>query len=57
MSKKIVQNEEEAIKILREIMKTPQLLSVHFEFDISNIEPPTVEYTIRRFAYRMEGED
>ena len=57
MSKKIVQNEEEAINILREIMKTPQLFSLHFEFDISNVEAPQVEYTIRRFAYRMEGED
>lgn len=40
---------DEAAKILRNIMETPMLISVHFEFDIDPMNGGIVEYTIKRF--------
>lgn len=51
MARKIIKNEEEAIKILRELMKTPQLVDLHFEFDIGTDKLPMVQYEVKRFAY------
>lgn len=52
MARKIIKNEEEAIEILRELMKTPQLVDLHFEFEIGVDKLPMVQYEIKRFAYR-----
>ena len=41
---------EAAAQILLDLMKTPQLLKLHFEFDVGSDGVPYVEYTVNRFA-------
>ena len=52
--KKIVKNADEAAEILKELMDTPQLIELHFEFDISVNSGPTVAYKVKRFAFAEE---
>jgi hypothetical protein len=54
---KIIKSADEACEILKSLMQTPQLRSLHFEFDISYDCVPMVDYRIKRFAYREEKED
>ena len=39
-----------AVKILQELIETPFMRHLHFEFDIKVGEVPTVMYTIERSA-------
>ena len=48
--RKIIKNADEACKILKSLIETPQLVSLHFEFDISVDSAPMVDYRIKRFA-------
>lgn len=41
---------EEVAKIFLEIMRTPYLCDVHFEFDCGADRAPLVKYTVKRFA-------
>lgn len=43
---------DEAIKILLDLIKTPQLCDIHFEFDARVEKAPSVSYTIKRFAVK-----
>ena len=52
--KKMIRNADEAAKILKELMDTPKLTRLHFEFDISVNSAPTVAYKVERFAYGEE---
>lgn len=56
MAYKVVQDESEAVKILHEIMQTPQLRSVHFTFDVGVGFGPIVRYEVERFAFCEEQE-
>lgn len=51
--RKIIRNADEACEILKSLMETPQLVSLHFEFDIAVDGVPMVDYRIKRFAYRF----
>lgn len=51
---KHIKNADEAVKILLDLMNTPQMVSIHFEFDCGADILPMVVYTIKRFAV---GED
>ena len=51
--RKIVRNADEACEILKSLMETPQLVTLHFEFDIGDDKIPMVDYRIKRFAYRF----
>lgn len=51
--KKIIKNADEACDILKSLMETPQLVSLHFEFDIGVDRSPMVDYRIKRFALRF----
>lgn len=52
--RKIIRNADEAAEILKELMDTPQLIELHFEFDISVNSGPIVTYKVERFAYGEE---
>lgn len=54
--KKIIKNADEACNILKSLMETPQLLSLHFEFDIGTDRLPVVDYRIKRLACRFTEE-
>ena len=41
---------ETAAQILLALLKTPQLIKLHFEFDVSTDNVPYVQYTVNRFA-------
>ena len=45
-----IQTGEAAAQILLDLMKTPQLLKLHFEFNVGPDGVPYVEYTVNRFA-------
>lgn len=51
--RKIIRNADEACEILKSLMETPQLVSLHFEFDIGVDRSPMVDYRIKRFAYGL----
>jgi hypothetical protein len=51
--RKIIRNADEACEILKSLMETPQLVSLHFEFDIGVNGGPIVDYRIKRFADRF----
>ena len=53
---KIVRNADEACEILKYLMETPQLVSLHFEFDIGVDGVPMVDYRIKRLACRFTEE-
>jgi hypothetical protein len=57
--RKIIRNADEACEILKSLMETPQLVSLHFEFDIGAGRSTMVDYRIKRLAYRFteEAED
>lgn len=58
MSKrKLIRNADEACEILKSLMETPELVSLHFEFDIGVNGGPIVDYRIKRFAYRYTEEE
>lgn len=54
--KKIIKNADEACDILKSLTETPQLVSLHFEFDIGVDKIPMIDYRIKRFAYRVTEE-
>ena len=54
--RKIIRNADEACDILKSLMETPQLVSLHFEFDIGVDSSPMVNYRIKRFAYMYTEE-
>ena len=54
--KKVIPNADEACNILKSIMETPQLISLHFEFDIGVDRSPMVDYRIKRFALGLTEE-
>ena len=54
--RKIIRNADEACDILKSLMETPQLVSLHFEFDIDVGDAPMVNYRIKRFACRFTEE-
>jgi hypothetical protein len=54
--RKIIRNADEACDILKSLMETPQLVSLHFEFDIGVNGGPIVDYRIKRFAYKSTEE-
>ena len=51
---KVIRNTDEACKILKELVNTPQCYDVHFEFDLSVDSVPQVMYTVKRFVYVEE---
>lgn len=54
--KKIARSADEACKILKSLTETPQLVSLHFEFDIGVDRSPMVDYQIKRFAFGVTEE-
>ena len=55
---KIVKNADEAARILKELVETPQATRVHFEFDfMAGGGVPRVSYSVDRFAYTMTEDD
>lgn len=55
--RKIIRNADEACSILKSLMETPQLVSLHFEFDIGVDRSPVVDYRIKRFALWFTEEE
>lgn len=51
---KPIDNAKEAAKIMLELMETPQIRSLHFEFEIGVRSAPTVEYTVERLVIPEE---
>lgn len=48
--KKVIRSADDACKILKSLIETPQLVSLHFEFDVGVDRSPMVDYRIKRFA-------
>ena len=45
-----VESAESAAALLTELIKTPKLKAIHFEYDSSVEEVPIVKYSIERFV-------
>ena len=56
--RKMIRNADEAAEILKELWQTPNMRSLHFEFDAYGDRIPTIKYTIERFTFtEVEVED
>lgn len=54
---KPVQNGETAAQILLDLMQTPQLSRLKFEFEVGVERLPFVKYTVERFAVDGDQEE
>jgi len=50
----VIADAEEAARIFLNIMNTPYLASVHFEFDAGTDRAPLITYTVKQFAIGKE---
>lgn len=59
LSKELIEGAfETASKTLLELLNTPQIADLHFEFDYSHNEVPTMTYRINRYSIKEEqGEE
>lgn len=54
VKQKSVESAEEAIGLLRDLMNTPQMCELHFEFDCSIGYVPYVQYQVKRYVVKEE---
>ena len=48
---------ETAAQVLTELVNTPQLTGLHFEFDCEVNEVPTMSYEVRRLSVKEEQKE
>lgn len=48
---------ETAAEVLTELVNTPQLTGLHFEFDCNVDEVPTMAYEVRRLSLKEEQKE
>ena len=48
---------ETAAEVLTELVNTPQLTGLHFEFDCEVGEVPTMRYEVKRFSVKEEQKE
>lgn len=53
-NRNVIANAEEAARIFLNIMNTPYLCDVHFEFDAGKGRAPLITYTVKQFAIGKE---